>query len=129
MEKIKTGDKVAIIAGRDKGKEGTVLRVLQAKRPKYGFHKKSEKWLDSWRKVRGSRLVVEGINMVTKHVKPNPHKGIEGGRIRKESTIHVSNVAVLNPKTGKADKVGIKILDDGTRVRYFKSDGELVDSK
>lgn len=128
MEKIRKGDKVAIVAGRDKGKQGTVLRVLQAKRPKHGFHKKSEKWLDNWRKNRGARLLVEDVNMIVRHVKADPNKGTEGGRIVTEATIHISNVAILNPNTGKADKVGIKILEDGKRARYFKSDGELIDS-
>lgn len=128
MEKIQKGDKVTVIAGRDKGKQGTVLQVLRAKRPKYGFHKKTEKWISEWRKVRGKRLIVENINLVTKHIKANPQKQTVGKRVLKESGIHISNVALLNPTTGKPDKVGIKILEDGKKVRYFKSNGELVNN-
>ena len=105
MEKIKKGDEVVVITGKDKGKRGTVLRRADA---------------DS--------LVVEGINRVKKHVKPNPVKGVVGGIIDKELPIHISNVAVFNPATKKGDRVGIKQLEDGRRARYFKSNGELVDA-
>ena len=103
LSKIKKGDQVVVIAGKDKGKQGTVLRVLDDK------------------------LVVENINMVKKHTKPNPNKGEPGGILDKEMPLDASNVAIYNPETGKADRVGIKILEDGRKVRYFKSNGEVVD--
>ena len=104
MRKIRKGDDVMVIAGRDKGKRGTVLRILDAE-----------------------HVVVEGANKVKKHQRPNPMKGVTGGIIDKELPIHVSNVALYNPVTKKADRVGIKSLEDGRRVRYFKSNGEVVD--
>ena len=103
MRKIKKGDQVVVLAGKDKGKQGTVLRVIDEK------------------------VVVENINMVKKHTKANPNKGEQGGILDKEMPIDASNVAIYNPSTGKADRVGTKILDDGRKVRYFKSDGEVVD--
>jgi len=106
MERIKKGDDVIVIAGRDKGKRGTVLRRLDAE-----------------------RLIVEGINKVKKHQRPNPMKGIQGGIIDKEMPIHVSNVALFNPQTKKADRVGVKLMPDGRRVRVFKSNGEMVDTR
>jgi large subunit ribosomal protein L24 len=106
MEKIKKGDDVIVIAGRDKGKRGTVLRRLDAE-----------------------RLIVEGVNKVKKHQRPNPMKGIQGGIIDKEMPIHVSNVALFNPQTKKADRVGVKLMPDGRRVRVFKSNGEMVDTR
>ena len=103
MNKIRKGDEVIFIAGRDKGKRGTVA-------------------------VRADeeRLIVEGINLVKKHVKPNPMKGVTGGIIEKSMSLHQSNVAIFNATTGKADRVGIKQLDDGTKVRVYKSSGEEV---
>jgi large subunit ribosomal protein L24 len=106
MERIKKGDDVIVIAGRDKGKRGTVLRRLDAE-----------------------RLIVEGVNKVKKHQRPNPMKGIQGGIIDKEMPIHVSNVALFNPQTKKADRVGVKVMPDGRRVRVFKSNGEMVDTR
>jgi len=106
MERIKKGDDVIVIAGRDKGKRGTVLRRLDAE-----------------------RLIVEGVNKVKKHQRPNPMKGIQGGIIDKEMPIHVSNVALFNPQTKKADRVGVKLMPDGRRVRVFKSNGEMVDTR
>lgn len=103
MRKIKKGDQVVVLAGKDKGKQGTVLRVIDEK------------------------VVVENINMVKKHTKANPNKGEQGGILDKEMPIDASNVAIYNPSTGKADRIGTKILDDGRKVRYFKSDGEVVD--
>ena len=103
MEKIRKGDQVVVIAGKDKGKRGTVSR-----------------------RVYAERVVVEGINRVKKHVKPNPVKGVVGGVIDKDMPLHVSNVALLNPKTQKADRVGFKVLEDGSKVRVFKSNGETV---
>ena len=103
MNKIRKGDEVIVITGKDKGKRGTVLSCSL-----------------------GDRLVVEGVNRARKHVKPNPVKGVVGGFADKDMPIHISNVALYNPATGKADRVGIKLLEDGTKVRFFKSTGEVV---
>ena len=105
MRKVKTGDEVIVIAGKDKGRRGTILRMLD-----------------------NDRVVVEGINMVKKHVKPNPNKGIEGGIVDKEASLHISNIGLVNPATGKADRVGFKKLDDGRKVRLFKSNQEMIDA-
>jgi len=105
MEKIRKGDDVVVTAGRDKGRRGTVLRCLE----------------DDY-------LLVEGVNRVKKHTKPNPMKGQPGGIVEKEMPIHLSNVALFNPATQKGDRVGFKILDDGRKVRVFKSNGELVEA-
>jgi large subunit ribosomal protein L24 len=104
MRKIRKGDDVIVITGKDKGKRGTVLRVID-----------------------DSRLVVENINMVKKHQKPNPQKGVGGGIIDKEMPLHRSNVALYNPQKGSGDRVGIKVLEDGRKVRVFRSNGEVVD--
>ncbi len=104
MKKIRKGDDVVVTTGRDKGKRGTVLRL-----------------------VDDSHVVVEGANKVKKHERPNPMKNTTGGIIDKEMPLHISNVALYNPATQKADRVGFKIVDDGKRVRYFKSNGEVVD--
>lgn len=103
MNKIRKGDEVIVIAGRDKGKRGKVLA-----------------------RIDDDRLQVEGINLVKKHVKPNPMKGVTGGIIDKTASIHQSNVAIFNPATGKADRVGIKALEDGKKVRVFRSSGEEI---
>jgi large subunit ribosomal protein L24 len=103
MNKIRKGDKVIVIAGRDKGKTGQVTL-----------------------RKDDSHLVVEGINLVKKHTKPNPMKGTTGGVVEKTMAIHQSNVAIMNPATGKADRVGIKLQADGTKVRVFKSSGEEI---
>lgn len=105
MHKIKKGDIAVAIAGKDKGKQGKVLRVLPTK----------------------NRAIVEGINCVKKHLKPNPQRGVTGGIVTKEASIDLANLALYNPITKKADKVKIKTLEDGRRVRVFKSNGELVD--
>jgi len=105
MQKIRKGDEVLVIAGRDKGKRGTVLR-----------------------RVDDAHLVVEGINVVKKHVRPNPMKGQTGGIVDKAMPIDQSNVMLLNRATGKGDRVGIKTLEDGRRVRVFKSNGEMVNA-
>jgi len=105
MERIRKGDHVVVIAGRDKGKRGAVLR-----------------------RVDKEHVVVEGINRVKKHVRPNPMKGQTGGIVDKDMPIHISNVALYNPQTQKADRVGIKSLEDGRKVRIFKSNGEMVDA-
>ena len=103
MNKIRKGDQVIVLTGRDKGKRGNVsLRVDDEK------------------------IIIEGINMVKKHVKPNPMKGTTGGVIDKTMPIHQSNVAIFNTATGKADRVGVKTLADGKRVRVFKSSGEEI---
>lgn len=104
MRKIKKGDQVVIIAGKDKGKKGKVLSFSD-----------------------DSRLLVEGINLVRKHQKPNPNRGINGGIIEKAMPIHYSNVALFNPSTQKADRVGFRLLADGRKVRYFKATNEVVD--
>jgi large subunit ribosomal protein L24 len=105
MRKIRKGDNVVVIAGKDKGKRGTVLRV-----------------------VSDELLVVEGVNRVKKHQKPNPMKGATGGIVDMEMPIHVSNVAIYNSASQKADRVGVKTLEDGRRVRVFKSNGEMLDA-
>ena len=104
MNKIRKGDEVAVLTGKDKGKRGTVLRN------------------------DGDVVLVEGINRVKKHVRPNPMKGQVGGIIEKEMPIQVSNVALFNAATQKADRVGFKVLEDGRNVRIFKSNGEVVDA-
>lgn len=104
MKKVKKGDQVVVLAGRDRGKRGAVLRVLD------------------------TQVVVEGINRVKKHQKPNPMRGTTGGIVEKEMPIDASNVAVWNPATQKADRVGFRVLEDGRKVRFFKSNGELVNA-
>jgi large subunit ribosomal protein L24 len=104
MRKIRKGDEIVVLTGKDRGKRGTVLRVLQ------------------------SALVVEGVNRVRKSVKPNPMKGAVGGFQDKDMPIDISNVALFNSMTAKADRVGIKTLEDGRQVRFFKSNGEVVDA-
>lgn len=103
MRKIKRDDEVIVITGRDKGKRGKVLKVFQ-----------------------DNRLLVSGVQMVKKHTKPNPQAGQPGGIIEKEAPIQVSNIAIFNPSTKKADRVGFKIMEDGSKVRIFKSNGEIV---
>ena len=105
MRKIRKGDDVVVLTGKDKGRRGTVLRV-----------------------VDDARLLIEGVNKVKKHQKPNPMAGATGGIVEKEMPIQVSNVALFNPATQKADRVGIKVLEDGRKVRFFKSNGEVVDA-
>lgn len=108
MQKIKKGDEVIVIAGRSKGAHGAVLKFKS--------------------KTNNDFIVVEGANTVKKHVKPNPNAGIEGGIMEREAPLHISNVAIYNPATKKADKVGIKTLEDGRKVRVFKSNQEQIDS-
>ncbi len=105
MQKIKKGDEIIVRCGKDKGKTGTVLRL-----------------------VKDDRVEVEGINLVKKHVKPNPNAGVEGGIENKTMPLHVSNVALVNPETGRADRVGLRVLEDNTKVRFFKSNGEVVNN-
>jgi len=105
MEKIRKGDDVIVTAGKDKGKRGAVLRIVDAR-----------------------HLVVEGVNRVKKHQRPNPMKNQTGGIVDKDMPIDISNVALFNPQTKKADRVGFKLLQDGRKVRVFKSNGEMVDA-
>ena len=104
MRKIKKGDDVIVTTGKDKGKRGTVLRII-------GLEK----------------VVVEGANKLKKHQKPNPGKGVASGIVEKEMPLHISNVALYNPASKQADRAGIKTLENGSRVRFFKSNGEVVD--
>jgi len=103
MDKIRKGDEIVVIAGKDKGKRGAVLVRVDAE-----------------------HVVVEGVNSAKKHVKPNPVKGVVGGVVEKNMPLHISNVSLYNPTTQKADRVGFKQLEDGTKVRIFKSSGEVV---
>ncbi len=105
MEKIRKGDDIIVTTGKDKGKRGTVLR-----------------------RVDDEHVLVEGVNRAKKHMKPNPVKGVAGGIVDKDMPIHISNVALFNSATKKADRVGFKLLDDGRKVRVFKSNGELVNA-
>ena len=105
MSKIHKGDQVVLNTGKDKGKRGTVVSVLDS-----------------------GHVVVEGLNVAKKHAKPNPMKGIAGGIVSKEMPIDISNVALFNNSTQKADRVGYKVLKDGKKVRVFKSNGEAVDA-
>ena len=104
MSKLRKGDDVVVLAGRDKGKRGTVLQIIE-----------------------NNRILVDNVNVSKKHVKPNPNRGETGGIIEKEAPIQISNVALFNPNTNKADRVGYKVLEDGRKVRVFKSDGEVAD--
>ena len=104
MQKLKSGDEVIVIAGKCKGERGKITKILTG------------------------RLMVEGVNLVKKHVKPDPNKSQQGGIIEQEASINASNVAIYNPTSAKADKVGIKKDDNGDNVRYFKSNGDLVDA-
>jgi large subunit ribosomal protein L24 len=105
MRKFRKGDQVVVLTGRDKGRQGAVIRVLD-----------------------DEQLIVEGINMVKRHQRPNPQVGKQGGIVSKEMPMHVSKVAIWNPATKKADRVGFKILADGKKVRRFSSNGEMLDA-
>jgi large subunit ribosomal protein L24 len=105
MARIRKGDQIIVLTGKDKGKRGSVLRVLD-----------------------DGHVLVEGVNRVKKHQKPNPLKGSAGGIIEKEMPLDASNVALFNPATQKADRIGFKVLEDGRKVRVFKSNGEMVDA-
>jgi len=104
MKRLRKGDQVIVISGKDKGRQGTVLKVTD-----------------------DDRVLVEQINMVKKHTKSNPMQGVEGGIVEKEMPLHISNVMLFNPVTNKGDRVGFKLLEDDRKVRYFKSNGEVVD--
>jgi len=104
MNKIKKGDEVIVLTGKDRGKTGKVVSLIGT-----------------------GKVMVEGINRVKKHQKPNPNAGVTGGIIDKDMPLHISNIALYNPETNKADRVGFKRLDDGKKVRYFKSNNEIID--
>lgn len=104
MRKLKSGDEVIVITGKDKGKTGKIVRIID-----------------------GEKIVVENLNLAKRHTKGNPMKNTPGGIVEKEMPIHISNVALFNPLTNKADRVGIKTLEDGKKVRFFKSNQEVVD--
>jgi large subunit ribosomal protein L24 len=104
MNRIRKGDEVIVIAGRDKGRRGTVLRIYE-----------------------DERVLVENVNVVKKHQRPNPAKGVAGGIVEKEMPLHASNVMLWNPVAKKGDRVGVRVLQDGKKVRYFKSNNEVVD--
>lgn len=105
MHKIRKGDEVVVIAGRDKGRRGAVLKLLDEE-----------------------RVLVENVNMVKRHLRPNPQRNVQGGIVEKEAPLHVSNIALWNPAAKKADRIGIRTLGDGRRVRFFKSNKEVVDA-
>jgi len=105
MRKIRKGDTVVVIAGRDKGKRGEVTRIVGAE-----------------------HVLVAGVNQVKKHQRPNPMKNEQGGIVSRDTPIHVSNIALWNPVMKKADRVGIRVMEDGRKLRYFKSNGELVNA-
>jgi large subunit ribosomal protein L24 len=102
--RIKKGDHVVVTAGKDKGKKGDVVRV------------------------DGDRVVVSNVNIVKRHTKPNPQAGVAGGVVERESSIHISNVALFNPATGKGERIGFKVLEDGRKLRVFRSSGEALDA-
>ena len=104
MQKIRRNDEIIVIAGKDKGKRGTVKRVLE------------------------NRFVVSGVNMIKRHTKPNPMAGNQGGIVEREAPIHASNVAIFNSETGKADRVGFQVKEDGTKVRIYKSTQTQIDA-
>lgn len=105
MRKIRSSDEVVVITGKDKGRRGKIMQVLEE-----------------------GKILVQGVNRVKKHVKPNPNAGVQGGIIEKEMPMDTSNVMLVNPATGKGDRVGFKLLDDGKKIRVFKSNGERVDA-
>ena len=105
MNKLRKGDEVVVITGRDKGRRGTIIRVVDA-----------------------DHVLVENVNMVKRHTKPNPARNAQGGIVEKEAALHISNVALWNPVAKKGDRVGIRTLVDGRRVRFFKSNDEVVDA-
>jgi len=104
MRRIKKGDEVIVITGKDKGRRGQVLRVID-----------------------NERVIVEGINIIKRHTRPNPARGVNGGIVEREAALHISNVMLYNPVTHKGDRVGFRTLENGRKVRYFKSNNEVVD--
>jgi large subunit ribosomal protein L24 len=105
MQRIKKGDEIIVMAGKDKGRRGTVLSVAE-----------------------NGRVLVEGVNVAKKHLKPNPNAGVQGGIIDMEMPLDASNVALFNPTTQKGDRIGIKTLEDGRKVRFYKSNNEVIDA-
>ncbi len=105
MRRIRRDDEIIIIAGKDKGRRGKVMRMIED----------------------GERVIVAGVNMIKRHTKPNPARNVAGGIIEREAALHVSNVMLFNPATKKGDRVGFRVLEDGRKVRYFKSNNEVVD--
>ena len=105
MRRIRKDDEVIAITGKDKGRRGKVMRVIE----------------------NGERVLVSGLNLVKRHTKPNPARNVAGGILEREASIHVSNVMLFNPTTHKGDRVGFRVLEDGRKVRYFKSNNEVVD--
>ena len=105
MRKIRRDDEVIVIAGKDKGRRGKVMRVIED----------------------GQRVIVGGVNLIKRHTKPNPARNVAGGIVEREAAIHISNVMLFNPLTKKGDRVGFRMLEDGRKVRYFKSNNEVVD--
>ncbi|MBK8181726.1 MAG: 50S ribosomal protein L24 [Candidatus Competibacteraceae bacterium] len=104
MRRIRKDDEVIVIAGKDKGRRGKIMRVVDS-----------------------DRVIVAGINMIKRHTKPNPARGVAGGIVEREAAVHVSNVMLFNPVTHKGDRIGFRVLEDGRKVRYFKSNNEVVD--
>ena len=104
MNRIKKGDQVVVTAGKDKGKKGDVIRVM------------------------GDKVIVSNVNIVKRHTKPNPQAGVAGGVVEREAPIHASNVMLFNPATGKGERIGFKVLEDGRKLRVFRSSGEAVDA-
>ncbi|MDE0152546.1 MAG: 50S ribosomal protein L24 [Gammaproteobacteria bacterium] len=104
MNRIRKGDTVVVMVGKDRGRQGTVLRMLS-----------------------GNRVVVEGLNLVKRHTKPNPQAGLQGGIVEREAPLDLSNVQIYNPTTQRPDRVGFRSLEDGRKVRFFKSNDEVID--
>ena len=104
MNRIKKGDQVVVIAGKDKGKRGDVVRV------------------------EGDRVVVSNVNIIKRHTKPNPQAGVAGGVVEREASMHISNIALFNPASGKGERIGFKVLEDGRKLRVFRSSGEALDA-
>lgn len=105
MRRIRRDDEIIVIAGKDKGRRGKVMRMVED----------------------GERVIVAGVNMIKRHTKPNPARNVAGGIIEREAALHVSNVMLFNPATKKGDRIGFRMLEDGRKVRYFKSNNEVVD--
>jgi len=104
MNRIKKGDQVVVIAGKDKGKKGDVVRV------------------------DGDRVIVSNVNIIKRHTKPNPQAGVAGGVVEREASMHISNIALFNPASGKGERIGFKVLEDGRKLRVFRSSGEALDA-
>ena len=104
MNRIKKGDQVVVIAGKDKGKRGDVMRV------------------------DGDRVIVSNVNIIKRHTKPNPQAGVAGGVVEREASMHISNIALFNPASGKGERIGFKVLEDGRKLRVFRSSGEALDA-